>query len=276
MSFLDWFPAITTTALAGAALWLLRNLISTRLTKSVEHEFSEKLERLRADLREADERFKADLRAKEAEISVLRSGALSAMASRQIAVDKRKLEAIDQLWTAFNSLGGARSLSITLAHISFDRAAKQAVTDPKTRQAFETLGAAFDPKSIDHNSASKARPYVSAMAWATYTAYMVICIHAVMRWHALRFGLGEKELTDNEAIKRLIVAAVPYYADYLDKVGPDGYHYILEALETKLLLEIDQMLVGTAADQASIQQAAEILRRSNVVLEQAAKEQDAA
>ena len=69
---------------------------------------------------------------------------------------------------------------------------------------------------------------------------------------------------------------MPYYADYLDKAGPDGYHYILEALETKLLLEIDQMLVGAAADQASIQQAAEILRRSNVVLEQAAKEQDAA
>jgi len=275
MSLQDWIPALTTTTLAGGALWLLRKLIATRLTKSIEHEFNEKLERLRADLREADERLKADLRAKEAEISVLRSGALSAMASRQISIDKRRLEAIDQLWAAFNSLSGARALSMTLAVLKFEAAAKYAESDPKTRQFFETLGAGFDPNTIDHASAAKARPFVSAMVWASYTAYMAVCMHAVMRWHILRFGLGAKDFTDNEAIKKLITAALPHYSDYIEKVGPDGYHYILEALEAKLLKEIEQMLIGAEADQASIEQAAEIVRRSNAVLAQASKEQNA-
>lgn len=119
---------------------------------------------MRAELREANERFKADLRAKEAEISVLRGGALSAMASRQIAVGKRRLEAIDQLWTAFNSYSGTKMLSTTLNTIKFEEAAKSSENDPKTRQFFETLGNGFDPKSIDHASAAKARPFVSAMA----------------------------------------------------------------------------------------------------------------
>jgi hypothetical protein len=271
MALQDWFPAVTTTTLATGALWLMRNLIVTRLTKSVEHEFNEKLERLRADFREADERLKADLRSKEAEISMLRSGALSAMASRQMAMDKRRLEAIDQLWTAFNSLGGARALSTTLSVIKFEAAAKYAENDPKTRQFFESIGAGFDQKNIDHASAAKARPFVSAMVWATYTAYLAICMHAVVRWHILRFGLGAKDFSDKDVIAKLVTAALPHYRDYLEKAGPDGYHYILEALEERLLKEIEQMLSGVQADQASIEQAAEILRRSNEVLAEATK-----
>lgn len=276
MSLSAWFPALTTTTFAACVLWLLRNLITARLTKSVEHEFNEKLEHLRAELREADERFKADLRAKEAEIAVLRSGALSAMASRQIAVDKRRLEAIDQLWTAFNSYGGAKSLSLTLSTIIFEEAAKYSESDPKTRQFFETLGTGFEPKLIDHASAAKARPFVSAMAWATYTAYTAICMHAVLRWHVLRYGLGTKKLIDDEVIKKLIITALPYYSDYLEKFGPDCYHYILDALETKLLQEIQQMLSGAETDQASIQQAAEILRKSSAVFEQVTEVQNTA
>lgn len=87
MSLIDWLPAITTSSLFAAALWIGRHLILTRLTKSVEYEFGQKIEALRAQLREGEERLKADLRAKEIEIAALRSGAMTALASRQIAVD---------------------------------------------------------------------------------------------------------------------------------------------------------------------------------------------
>src|SRR5712691_9429318 len=92
IGLLDWFPAVTTSGLLAMALWLGRNLILTRLTKSVEYEFSKKIEAVRTQFREGEERLKADLRAKEVEIAALRSGAMTALASRQIAVDKRRLE----------------------------------------------------------------------------------------------------------------------------------------------------------------------------------------
>lgn len=59
MDLTAWFPPLTTTALFAAALWLGRNIISTRLTKSVEHEFNTKLESVRSQ-RESEERLKAE------------------------------------------------------------------------------------------------------------------------------------------------------------------------------------------------------------------------
>lgn len=82
MELLPWLPAITTTSLFAAALWFSRQLVVTRLAKSIEHEFDQKIESLRADFCAAEERLKAELRKKETEMAVLRSGALSALASR--------------------------------------------------------------------------------------------------------------------------------------------------------------------------------------------------
>jgi len=61
MVLADWIPAVSTTTLLAAGAWLGRNLIVTRLTKSVEHEFNARLETVRAELRLAEERFRADL-----------------------------------------------------------------------------------------------------------------------------------------------------------------------------------------------------------------------
>ncbi len=100
MNFFDWVPwvtSITTTSVFAGILYLCRKLIETRLTHSVKHEFDKKLELVRADLR-----------SKEVEIAALRGGALSAMASRQITLDKRRLEAVDQLWMAVTALAPAK------------------------------------------------------------------------------------------------------------------------------------------------------------------------
>lgn len=48
---MDWFPAISTTSLLVIALWLGRNLLITRLTNSVRHEYDEKLETIKAILK---------------------------------------------------------------------------------------------------------------------------------------------------------------------------------------------------------------------------------
>ena len=101
MELIPWLPALTTTGLLAAALWLGRELISNRLTKSVQHDFDKKIESVRADLRASEERFKAELREKEAEIAALRSGALSVLASRHAALDKRRLA---NGWAVFSIL----------------------------------------------------------------------------------------------------------------------------------------------------------------------------
>ena len=140
MDFLDWIPAISTTSLLAAAIWLMRSVITTRLTKSVQYEFDQKLEVLRTDQRKSEESFKADLRAKDAQIDLLRSGAISSLASRQAALDKRRIEAVDQLWSAVVELAPAKVASAWMAHIKFDAAAKEAAKNPRVRQLFEMFG----------------------------------------------------------------------------------------------------------------------------------------
>jgi len=61
MELVSLLPALTTTALFAGALWLGREMISTRLTRSVQQEFDKKIESVRADLRASEERFKAQL-----------------------------------------------------------------------------------------------------------------------------------------------------------------------------------------------------------------------
>jgi hypothetical protein len=273
---LSWFPAITTTVALGLALWLFRQLIATRLTRSVEHEFNAKIESLRSELRTSEEQLKAQLREREAELDALRSGALSVMASRQAALDKRRLEAVDQLWTAYSALAPARSIAAYMSIVKFESAAKLTERDPKARQLFESLGANFDVKNMNHGDASKARPFVTPMVWAVFSAIQAVVGHSVMRWHILKGGLGDRDFIDNKAIEKLVLAVVPHYAEYLEKHGPSVYYYVLEALDARLLTEVQAMLAGGATDRASVDQAAEIMRQAQALQAATSKANSAA
>src|SRR5437879_2292452 len=107
-----FLSTLSATALLSLALWLFHAVIITRLAKSVQHEFDDKLETIRTDLRKSEELFRADLRSKETQIAALRSGAIAGLVSRQAALDKRRLEAVDQLWSALTSLAPLRIASI--------------------------------------------------------------------------------------------------------------------------------------------------------------------
>lgn len=262
----DWLPAITTTGGFAIALWLARNLIATRLTKSVEFEFNTKIEEIKTEQRNSEERLKSELRAKEAQIAALQTGALSAMASRQQSIDKRRLEAIDQLWASFMALTPARSTAIAMTSINFEVAAKEAERNPQARKVFETMSFGLDPKNLDTSSAQRARPFLSPAVWATFSAYSTVCLHAAMRMMTLRHGWGANVLADNNPINKLIVAVLPHYKEYLDEHGPAVYNHVLDALESKLLQDIQSMLTGTESNKEHLEQSAEILKLSNEVM----------
>ena len=241
--------------------WLFRNLIAARLTKSVEHEFNQKLEGIRSQFRDSEERLKSRIRAREAEVAALRTGALATMASRQAALDRRRLDAVDELWTTVTSLSPARALASQMVVIKFEEMATASQHDSKVREFIDTtIGIGFDPMAIDYASAAKARPFVTPMVWAVYIAIVAITTQYILRWKVLKLGIGPKDYVDHEGVKKVIVAVLPHYAKYLDDAGPDAYYYVLEALDSRLLEEIALMLSGAASDQAAVQRAAEIVR----------------
>ena len=258
-----WVPSIVTTGLLAFALWLGRKLIATRLLKSVEHEFNKKLETVRAELRKKEDVLKADLRLKENEITDLRSGALTAMASRQMALDKRRLESVDQLWSAITALAGAKGISEFMALMKFDAAADEAARHPRLREMVAAMCAAFDRNTLDLSGAAKARPFVSPMAWALFSAYQAIAMQAVTKLEIIKSGIGATDLLDKERVSKLVKAALPHQSEFIDKYGDAGYHYLLEEIEGALLTALRKILAGEEIDKASVEHANEILRLSN-------------
>src|SRR3990172_12640744 len=204
MNLTDWIPAISTTSLLAGALWLMRSLIIARLTKSVQHEYDGKLEVLRSDLRRNEETFKAELRAKDAQIELLRSGVISGLASRQAALDKRRIEAVDQLWSAVVALAPAKTASTMMATIKFDAASKDAAKNPQFRQIFEVMGGAIDLNKIGGANASQMRPFVSEMSWAIFSAYQAIIMFAILQLQMLKVGLDAPNVLNTETVSKLV------------------------------------------------------------------------
>jgi hypothetical protein len=253
----NWIPAISTTSLLALAMWLFRSLISTRLTKSVENEFNTKIENLRSDLRQ-----------KETSIEALRSGAMSGLLGRQVSLYERQLAAIDQVWEAVSVLEKAKHISKLIAITKYEESAEEAAKNPQFRQIFEIMGGGFDVKSIKLDSASKARPFLTPLAWAYYNAYQSIITLNILKFEFLKIGIETpSKFIDSESVTKLVKIVLPHQSDYIDKHGSSVTHYLLDEIENLLLLELQNIQKGDAIDQENAKRAAEILKASNELME---------
>ncbi len=61
-----------------------------------------------------------------------------------------------------------------------------------------------------------------------------------------------------ENIRSILKTALPHQSDYIDKVAPEQFHYLLDELETLLLGALRAMLEGIDEDEADVKRAAEI------------------
>ena len=252
-----------TMALFSLALWLARNLIITRLTKSVEHEYASLLEAYKLELRRSEEDFKSELRSKELEISALRSGVLSAVSNRQLLLDKKRIEATEEIWSSVVSLGAFNFVSSWMSRIKFEEAAEAAKTDPNVRKLVEVLDKQIDPEVIKARLVpSKSRPYVTPMLWASYSAYSTVMMQAVMRAYVIKHGVGF-DLIDSSKCSEVLKLVLPHQSSYIDKFGPSCYHHLLEEIEEKIIREIHQTISGAETDEAGIKQAAAVIKKCN-------------
>ena len=263
---MEWIPALSTTSLLAGALWLLRKVIVTRLTNAVRYEYEKDLEALRTSLRKNEETFKADLKEKEAQIEALRSGALTAILTRRTSLYARQLQAVEELWNSVIALAPAKGVSSTIAVLKFEEAAKESARNPRFREVFDAIGGNLD-NNLGYQTATKSRPFVTELAWAYYSAYQAIIAHGVLKLKTLQLGL-EKDFSDHKSIIDTVKVALPEYSDFIDEHGTSCLHYLLDALESKLLKEIQVMLKDKKADAEDIERAAQILKEAEKLTEE--------
>lgn len=250
MAIIDWIPSLVTTSGFAGILWLCRQLIITRLTNAVKHEYDAKLESL-----------KAEIRSKESDIKALRDGALSGIINRSSVLYERRVRAVEELWETVTSLASAKNISSKFAVLNIERISKEVAHDDRVKQVVNDFLGDFDINSVDVKAATNARPFISPLAWAYFDAYIAIIFHSLIRMHSLKIGQGD-DFSDINGITNVIKQALPHQSYYLDMFGASGFHYLLEELENKILAEIQVTLNGEEFDQQSISQANKILKAS--------------
>lgn len=259
---MGWIPAISTSSLLAGALWLSRNLIKTRLTNSVRHEYDTKLTNLKAEITIKQDLLKADLRTKELQLESLKSTALSGISHRQSALFEKQVQAIEVLWSQVIDFLPAKGVAQSLAVIKFDSALKISSEDVNAREMFEMIGSKVDLTSVNIKESQKVRPFLSPIAWAYFSAYTTILGHAVLKSHLLKKGLNYPDIANGQSFKKVLITALPHQKDYIDKVDSGAYYHLLDELESLMLLAFNKTLKGEQEDKEALAQAAELIKVS--------------
>jgi len=266
MSLIDILLTTTSTSLLiGVVIYLTRNLIATRLTKSVQHEFDTKLSDVNSRLRISEESFKADLIRKQAEIQVLQNGAIQGRLNRVITLDKRRLEAVDQMWGAVHGLSFAKGVAGSMAVFDWDKISQEVTRNPRAKEMFTAFKVDANKANEPIKLAQQARPFITPVAWAYYAAYQAIVMHALALVKMLEFGLDARKFMKSDNLISLIKTALPHCSEYIDQHGPSAAYYLLDQLENSLLEELRSMLDGAATDLAEVVRADQILREASRV-----------
>lgn len=268
MAWTDWIPAISTSGVLTVLGVTVGTYYKAKVEKAIQHNFDEKLEALKAQLRRDEEQLKADLRTRDDEIAALRSGALSGMASRQAVLDKRRIEAIEKVWSAVIDRWQWKNLAKLVGPLRMDltlkAAAQQNEEGHKIRQFAEGIwkssGLNNDSSRPKTEEIDKERSFLSPMTWALFSAYRQVTYFAAFHVMVMRTGMDPKVLADVKPLIDTVRTVLPHYSDYLDKVGTGGLSLLIDDLEEKLLAEIVASLESTVSDDKTVAQAAAILK----------------
>jgi hypothetical protein len=107
-------------------------------------------------------------------------------------LDKRKLEAVERIWTSLTRLAPFAGVSRMMVGIDFDEAAKRAPDAPNLRQFFNMIAKPSLVDSFDkEHPAIHEQPFLSPLAWGYYSAYSAIVMGAYSTARILTEGVED-------------------------------------------------------------------------------------
>lgn len=261
MDIIDWIPSLVTSGGLGVVAFLSKNLIVTRLTNSVKHEYDVKLEAIKANHKESEQRFQAELQKRDLQVAAIRDSALSGLAHQKSLLFEKQLDAVDNLWKSFVALSPAKVVSTMMSRINIDEVSKTIARDTNLQEFFKMIGQNVDLQTLGGVNSTSLRPFVSEPIWAYFSAYQSIVLHYVVLAKMFELGL-DKKMTKSEELVKLVSKVLPHQKEFIEKYEITGAFYLLEEIEQLLLSEIQNFLSGKGISEERLKEATEIIKYS--------------
>jgi hypothetical protein len=267
LNLLDWLPAGFLTAVIAVAAPFAGLFLKSWIERTLQADFDRRIEELRARLKLDEERLRAELQARDAQISALRTGALSGMAARQGLIGERRIRACEVLWGAVVDLGPLKTASaMTIAlnmNAMIERAEGSGHDAKKLRDFADTMWKSLGLDGHKHDpTPDRERLFISPISWSLFTAYRRVLSYPVIQLAAVRTGGGPGLLKDPPTeILDVVKAALPHQVEYIDKYGAVGLGFLIQQLEDRLLAALKGDVSGSAIDEETVGQAADIIRK---------------
>jgi hypothetical protein len=257
----------------AVAVFAGKNWLKASIETSMKHKFDVQIENIRAELHKNEELFKSELRDKEIKISKLQDVVLSVRTSRQSLLDKRRLEAVERLWTCLIAMAPYKAACDLMAKIDFEDAVVKTRKDENLRKWAKIFIDGVEKNATTSWSSGLVskieQPFVSPLAWAYFIAYLAVITYAVLGVVILGLDIeveNADKMNDNEIIRNLLISALPDKKEFIDGHAANKYHVLLDEIEAKLLEELIGLLEGKDADRDNMARAAEIVKNAESVL----------
>lgn len=266
-----WLP----TGLAAAAVTLaspfLIGALKSWIERSLQSQFDQRLEELRARLRREEEQLRLEIQSRDAQIEALRSGALSGMAARQSLLAERKLKACEALWSATVNLAPLKTASAATQVLKLEEMVARSEGESHEARKLQQF-ASMTYKSLGLEDyrydpiPDRERPFVSPLTWSIFLAYRQVVSYPILMLATVKAGVGSGLIkSPPKDILELVKSVLPSMSDFVDKFGAEGLSHLVQQLEDRLIDAIRSELAGHVIDESAVAQAAEIVRRADAV-----------
>jgi len=250
--------ATVSTALAAILVWISREWISARLKASIQHEYSEKLETLKAQLIARHEVAILNIRTTFEREAAVQSAAHRSFAEGQKAAMERRLEAVDRLWGRILHLRGNLSPLVAMIDVMTVDEYKRAKEHPDFRalvgdSSLQKLGSIL---AQGEEQAEGARPYVGEYVWSLFFCYEAILIRLMTVVSITSDDAAKIEWYKNATTRQFITAALrPNELEEFDQLRFGRIPWLQRAFESKILAAIQNIVSGEKFGTESLEQA---------------------
>lgn len=242
-------------ALAAALVWMSKEWLSARLRTSIQHEYDQKLESLKAQLKAQNDVALVELRAALERQASLLAAAHASFAEGQKAAMERKLQAVDGLWKRVLHLrSGLPPILGFIDVLTVDE--YKTIKDHKT---FRTLSEGWSMERVTQlidKDVEQVRPYVGEYAWAVFTSYQAVMLRIVFLLNLGRDDAAKLEWYKDGGTRQLVETVLtPSEVEEFDAAKFGKITWLQRRFESKILSASRKLISGEEFGSEALEQA---------------------